>query len=826
MSIPIQLYDPKAEYTTDEAGYPVKKYVMPPAYAPGPYESQAHPKLSYVPSLAYFCIKALLEVVDQVHLIGLARLRYAAPDAEGAYDILHALVPSYGSEDFDLGLVDPRLWAVIVQVFNDLPDAFRSYRVPLSDKHVPILQSIPSTPDFTLLTLLDLSGCRHLTDNTITELKALHSLVGLDLSGTTVSEHGIRSLQRTLLWTLDEATGQRHRRGPWPLRILRLNRCRRLGRDLIKSLDRFPLLSFIDLRGSSYRPDAHRMGTFKPCSDPRFCSDLLSENVRTLAEYFDDAHDSDEKQTIFSSRNICTLDIQDLDYKEGARGSQGKRVRWPHRPEPVPRQFCSDRVTTFTKSSTTPGSVHPHGQVDQGNRASGSFRLRGGAPDFLNFSRSLEGSDEELDEEFLAFEYQREHHGYEYSSDEDEDGFPQYGDSDAEYVSGNDSQSGTDDGRDNSPFIASHWPGLFEPAEVLYDRVAALEGQAESSRRAAARFYDASRSRIPYPSPRRHHPSALRDADESQYMLFRPPPPWSVLDEIQPNGGSHVPGQPSSAMQSSVPQRSLIGESTFSSRDVKKAKSVADMISRRKMKHIEGFGEATVATRTSSQTKNPFRKVAKFGEGMAQEQAQRAAADGHVTTSNLRHISMASTSKLPRFGVDPAGQDKTSTNRTSLPVPKVPIRIPMSAPRFGDGHGRTTTKRGDQETPTFTMTRKLTALGPVSAFEPESSKVFKGSTSRTPILIREAEPTREKARPPPAPVPHPPLKPVTAHQVPTLPHLPEPARTSEKKAGISRQRKSLGAGEPPVKRLKPGGQKQKQFDWAAWGANPKSRKSI
>ncbi|EPQ58131.1 hypothetical protein GLOTRDRAFT_126623 [Gloeophyllum trabeum ATCC 11539] len=243
----LRLWDPKARVTSDEAGTTITKYVLPPAYNPGPYErdpdgDEEH-GLTYAPSLAYFCVKALIEVADQVHLIGSARLRYRAPEVEGSYDPLRALLPSYGTDAFDLSKVDPRLWAVLIQVYENLPDDIRTYRLPLADKHLPLLQSIPSTLDFTLITLLDLSRCPELTDNTIVELKALHCLVALDASMTEVSTHGIRGLSRTLQCTVDQETGMKRRGGPWGLRILRLRRCEKLSDAIFSCLASFPLLS-------------------------------------------------------------------------------------------------------------------------------------------------------------------------------------------------------------------------------------------------------------------------------------------------------------------------------------------------------------------------------------------------------------------------------------------------------------------------------------------------------------------------------------------------------------------------------------------------------
>jgi hypothetical protein len=162
--------------TSDDAGTTISKSVHPPAvHQPGPYDSQANVSRVYVPSLAYFALKTLFEYPEQIHFLGSIRLRYQSPLSPLSYNVLRELIPFYDPNDpnFNLSGVDPRLWATLIQVFSDLPDTFRTYHIPLSDKHVPLLQQIPSSPHFSLITILELPSCPELTDNTIVELRYL-----------------------------------------------------------------------------------------------------------------------------------------------------------------------------------------------------------------------------------------------------------------------------------------------------------------------------------------------------------------------------------------------------------------------------------------------------------------------------------------------------------------------------------------------------------------------------------------------------------------------------------------------------------------------------
>lgn len=226
----------------------VKKSVLPPPYIAGPYEDYTYPPTyHYVPSPFYFYIRKLFPFPDQVHQIGAFRLRYA-PDA--SFDILRALIPSYSDTHrmqaaFDLSMVDPRLWATLVQLYSLLPDQFAVLPIPLADKHISLLQRIPSTSHFSLVTILELPGCRELTDATIVQLKGLSTLCAFDASATNLSADGIRILASTLFWTDEDDGEERTRRGPWGLRMLRLKDCPRISKKVFTYLEKFPLLSVV-----------------------------------------------------------------------------------------------------------------------------------------------------------------------------------------------------------------------------------------------------------------------------------------------------------------------------------------------------------------------------------------------------------------------------------------------------------------------------------------------------------------------------------------------------------------------------------------------------
>jgi hypothetical protein len=219
---------------------------LPPAVNQGPYEDndQHATRFRYVPSLAYFAIRRLVEYPDLIDL-GMARIHCIQPSSSSKFDVLRALLPGFRDNhaSFSLSQVDPRLWAVIVQVFANLPKRLKVYPIPLSDKHLPLLQRVPATQHFCLVTVLDLACCRALTDKTIVELKSLTSLCALDASSTVLTGLGIKRLSGTLL--RDENGQPDVASGPWRLRMLRLRNCSYVDNTVYSAIAAFPLLCVV-----------------------------------------------------------------------------------------------------------------------------------------------------------------------------------------------------------------------------------------------------------------------------------------------------------------------------------------------------------------------------------------------------------------------------------------------------------------------------------------------------------------------------------------------------------------------------------------------------
>jgi hypothetical protein len=241
---PIILHARYKSRTTDDAGTTIiKSAIANTLTCAGPYEDVPlrTPRHS-VPSLAYFCVRRLVDTPEQVHSIGKYRTSCAS-NRSHSKNTLRQLTRHRGPwEDLDWSTIDPRLWAVMAQVFSDLPDALRTYSIALSDKYLPLLQEIPSSSHFSLVTILVLPGCREMGDDTITELRHLPSLCYLDISTTSVSSHGIERLARTLDLG-DGTTAQRQ--GPWGLRVIKLVDCDFITKLALPSLTSFPLLSLV-----------------------------------------------------------------------------------------------------------------------------------------------------------------------------------------------------------------------------------------------------------------------------------------------------------------------------------------------------------------------------------------------------------------------------------------------------------------------------------------------------------------------------------------------------------------------------------------------------
>ncbi|KAH9001283.1 hypothetical protein EDB92DRAFT_1825732 [Lactarius akahatsu] len=254
MRQPIILWQNERTLSTDDAGVTILSSVSPPRtyFQPGPYYDEdvdvagpaRCPKpLSHVPSLSYFCIKHLVKIPELVYNYGPAR-PYRSPEYPGGSDVLRTL-PRTPQCNVDLSKVDPRLWAVIVQVYSDLPSDLHIYRTALADKYLPSLQRIPTTEHFSLLTVLEIPGCSHLTDDTIVRLAVIHTLCVLDASNTPLTAQGIRRLSGTLRWGDDGVDFANQRRGPWQLRILSLRNCKQVTDNIYQCLESFMLLAVV-----------------------------------------------------------------------------------------------------------------------------------------------------------------------------------------------------------------------------------------------------------------------------------------------------------------------------------------------------------------------------------------------------------------------------------------------------------------------------------------------------------------------------------------------------------------------------------------------------
>ena len=269
MTKPIILWQCERTESTDDAGITILRSIGPPnAYSqPGPYVNKDNSCIAEirVPPLSYFCIKRLVQVPELVYHYGPPR-PYRPPESPNDPDILQSLIPQSIQGHFNLGKVDPRLWAILVQTYSDLPQSLQTYRTALCDKYLPLLQRVPTTEHFSLLTVLELPGSSHLNDDTIVHLTALHTLCVLDASRTPLSALGIRRLSGTLKWVEDGVDCANRRRGPWQLRILSLHHCTRVTNAIFQYLESFILLAAV---GKSCTSREYYFGLNDPSRSPQ-----------------------------------------------------------------------------------------------------------------------------------------------------------------------------------------------------------------------------------------------------------------------------------------------------------------------------------------------------------------------------------------------------------------------------------------------------------------------------------------------------------------------------------------------------------------------------
>jgi len=297
-----------------------------------------------IPPLAYFCIRTLVNHADQVHSLGSHRIRCQP-------EVIRTLSPStFGDMDVAarcLCKLDPRLWSIIAQVYSDLPRGLQNYHIPLGDIHLPLLQAIPSTPSFALITVLSLAGC--VSDETSHVLKSLHGLCALDISQTPISHLGIRHFApKTTRKPSDPRYGTRG------LRILRLCNCPKITDQVIGAVSNFPLLAIlgsyhvqphyrtthaeIDLRGTSCSQDLSCGGFRRSKKTQRNlfqCS--LQDALQRL-------RDTDSRNTLFSHPDPFVIHV-----------NTEFHPHWPQRPN---RQKSAPSATSISERSRSGRDPH------------------------------------------------------------------------------------------------------------------------------------------------------------------------------------------------------------------------------------------------------------------------------------------------------------------------------------------------------------------------------------------------------------------------------------------------------------------------------------
>lgn len=181
-----------------------------------------------VPPLSLLCVQLLSQSPDQLHRV-FGRLKL---------NLQYPILPP----DTHVTQLNPCLWASLAQIYHRVPSTFITYPIHLAHAHLPLLQRIPQTPHFSLVTLLELPGCAQATDNLFHHAKLLYSLTALDISGTNVSSDAIKRLVGTLI---SDLTAPYASHGRPPLRILRLYNCKSIDNTLFSFLHKFPLLSVL-----------------------------------------------------------------------------------------------------------------------------------------------------------------------------------------------------------------------------------------------------------------------------------------------------------------------------------------------------------------------------------------------------------------------------------------------------------------------------------------------------------------------------------------------------------------------------------------------------
>ncbi|KAF8757322.1 hypothetical protein RHS01_03855 [Rhizoctonia solani] len=125
----------------------------------------------------------------------------------------------------DVSLLDPTTWAFLVRHYNGLPERYSSYRLALNDPYLPVLSAVSSTPNFSIVVVLDLSKCDDLDDSNISRLKLRQEF----------QVHSIAS-------------------GSWPVTSEKLELTRLHKSGLVNDIHYVYILTYLDLRETSVSP--------------------------------------------------------------------------------------------------------------------------------------------------------------------------------------------------------------------------------------------------------------------------------------------------------------------------------------------------------------------------------------------------------------------------------------------------------------------------------------------------------------------------------------------------------------------------------------------
>ncbi|KAL5533164.1 hypothetical protein ACEPAF_4940 [Sanghuangporus sanghuang] len=516
MAAPIILWNPElsAVRESDDAGNKIIRTILPPppSFAPSyrAYDPTQSRNFTRVPRLASFCIRVLSQYPEQLHQLGAIRLHFH-PEHDGTDSVLCSVLPKWKTPNFSLLNVDPRLWATVVQIYRNPPEILSSYPCHLSDPHVPLLNQIPCTPDFALLTVLDLAGSWNVTDDNILSLKILHNLTALDLSGSyDLSSRGIISLSRTVAFN---EVGER--RGPWMLRILRLRSCRNVDKVIFNVLHSFPLLAVLDLRETQCRvQDVKR--PFFSAEDNVFDIPLID-----AVKYLSEMH-----RFVFPTENPFILSLQEEPLRSTNRLSARPTARRATTTMP-------SRHNSFVVLQASRGSTNPRSRQEEttriGNTDADEFlerraekrereRRRNGEDMYDELSYSDEGWDCSCEE---CCNYESDV----YASEGDEDSSESINDSELLYAL---QESITSRSEERNATTSSE---TMTPISRVEELQTTRRGSNDTTA-SVDTFYQEKRTLTTIPPPRR------RVYEAYDLALLRIPPAWHTLESLTANGAN------------------------------------------------------------------------------------------------------------------------------------------------------------------------------------------------------------------------------------------------------------------------------------------------